>query len=64
MVSALRYVVATIFGHHQVVRIQSLSTLLFSLHWPMFAAGRMSCLHCRFLVVDLNKYCKIYKPLS
>jgi hypothetical protein len=46
------------FGHHQVT--STLSAIPLSL--VNFAMGGMSycCFQCRFLVLDLNKYCKLY----
>jgi hypothetical protein len=52
-VSSLQHVMATIFGHHKIA-----PPLVRVYNW-----GR-SCLLCRFLVIDLKKCPKLYKPLS
>jgi hypothetical protein len=54
----LRHFVAPVFGYHQVVLIQSLSTLS-TIPLPLdnvYNWGKVILLlECRFLVVDLNK---------
>jgi hypothetical protein len=59
----LRNVSAIIFGHHQVVLTQSLSTLS-AVPLPLANiynwAKPCCCLQCRLLIIDLNKYCKTY----
>jgi hypothetical protein len=63
----LRHVSSNIFGHHQVVLIQPISTLS-PLPHPLanvYNWGRSyCCLQCRFLVIDSNKCCNLHKPLS
>lgn len=40
----------------------SLLSLVFPLHWSVFATGgRSCCLLCRVSVIDFNKYCKLYE---